>query len=121
MKKAYTTKNGAEVRITRENIETYEALESRLDGCIDDLADKGYKTIGVRVYKDPKDRICYSIKAKKGTKEGTNVLEISSTYFSKKVNLTSVRYGTGELPMGERAKLLAGPFHEEFKKRVKNL
>ena len=121
MKKDYATENLADVKITRENIENYEILESRLDGYIDDLANKGYKTINVRVYKDPKDRICYNIKAKKGTTEGINILEINSTYFSRRVNLTSVHYGTGELSAEERVRLLAGPSPEEFKKRVKNL
>ena len=121
MKKAYTTQTGTNVNITRTNIKIDDGLESRLDGCIDDLADKGYKTINVRVYKDPRDRICYCIKAKKGTKAGTNVLEIISTYFSKNVNLTSAHYNTGKLSAGERARLLAGPNHEEFKKRVKKI
>ncbi len=117
MKKAYTTKNGAEVRITKENLTIDDCLEGRLENCIINLAHEGYRSIDISIYKDQKERVCYSIKAKKGTR----VLEIDSTYFSRNVNLTSVHYGTGELSAGERARLLAGPSHEKFKKRVKNL
>ena len=122
MKKAYTTQTGTNVNITRTNIKIDDGLESRLDGCIDDLADKGYKTINVRLYKDPKNITCYHIKAEKGTK----ILDMEVACFSSYVHLVSYKHtkkkpSMGGLSMRERVKLLAGPSHEEFKKRVKNL